>query len=726
MRVALFASGAGSNVQAVLDQVDAGKLAIEVVALVCDQPDAKVVERVVGREIPVFVQSVSTLDGREGWEGAVLDFLAPLEVDYLVLAGFMRLLSPAVLAAYPSRIINIHPSLLPDFPGKTAIKDAYEAKVQKTGVSVFIVDEGIDTGEIIDQVSLTVDPDWSFDELQAHIHEVEHWLYPHVLRNLVIEFESDQLRIEEEAASSHYALLSVSDKTGLDKLARALIDQGVTLLSTGGTYTYLSEAGLAVEAISDYTGSPEILEGRVKTLHPRIHGGILADTSNPIHRSDLYAQDIYPIDYVICNLYPFAQTVAQPGVTQEEAVEQIDIGGVTLLRAAAKNAKRVAVVSDPTDYDWFIHHLETKTLETDERLYLAHKAFQLTAHYDATIARYIRGERQPIVDEQSWPYDTLALEDGHVLRYGENSHQEATVYRVPSSSSFSLLDAKQLSGKALSYNNYRDADRAIRVVAEFSEPAAVALKHMNPCGVAVGRSIQEAFERAYACDSVSIFGGIIALNRPVEAALAQVMSEIFLEVIIAPEFSEEAINILTERKGLRLLVLETDRPFQLGEEYVSINGGLLQQTIDQSTELPREPIDELPELWDVMTNTPPTTTDIKAMNFLMKVAKHVGSNAIVVGTDTQTLGIGAGQMNRVGAAEHALKQAQANLDGEELPLVLASDGFLPMDDTVRLAHEYHVQAVVQPGGSIRDQDSVDYCNRVGMTMVKTNRRHFKH
>ncbi len=724
MRVALFASGTGSNVQAILDQVDAGRLAIEIVALVSDQPEAPVVGRVAERELPVFTESVTTMGGRQAWEEAALTFLAPLQADYLVLAGFMRLLSEEVLMAYPNRIINIHPSLLPAFPGKTAIQDAYEAGVRQTGVTVFTVDEGIDTGDVIEQVSLTVDPKWSLDELEAQIHTIEHWLYPHVLRNLATAFMTEDMQAEE--LDEHYALLSVSDKTGLVAVAKALVQRGIRLLSTGGTYTYLQEAGFAVEAVSDYTSSPEILGGRVKTLHPRIHGGVLADTGNEAHREDMSQQGLYPIDYVICNLYPFEQTVAQSEVTRAEAIEQIDIGGVTLLRAAAKNAKRVVVVSDPADYEGFIRRLEADTLDTEARLYLAHKAFELTSHYDAAIARFIGADRQPVADEQSWPYHTITLEQGQPLRYGENSHQAATVYRNPGCENISLLDAEQLSGKALSYNNYRDADRAIRVVGEFSDPAAVALKHMNPCGVAVGDSIQAAFERAYACDPISIFGGIIALNRPVDAKLAQVMSQIFLEVIVAPAFSEEAVKILTERKGLRLLVLDTAQSVQSGQEYVSINGGLLRQTIDQSTELPREQINVLPELWDVMTNNQPTATEIKAMNFLMKVAKHVGSNAIVVGTDTQTLGIGAGQMNRVSAAEHALKQAQANLDGKEIPLILASDGFLPMDDTVKLAYKYQVKAVVQPGGSIRDQESVDFCNTVGMTMVQTNRRHFKH
>ncbi|WP_277630953.1 bifunctional phosphoribosylaminoimidazolecarboxamide formyltransferase/IMP cyclohydrolase [Atopococcus tabaci] len=525
-----------------------------------------------------------------------------------------------------------------------------------------------------------------------------------------------------------FALLSVSDKTGLEAVAEALTNQGIGLLSSGGTHDYLKQAGFDVQTVESYTKFPEMMGGRVKTLHPKVHGGLLADTENNMHREQMEEQDIYSIDFVIVNLYPFKDTVLKEGVTLEEAVENIDIGGPTMLRSAAKNFNRVSVVTDPADYPAFIRQLEENGGTTlDYRFYLSSKVFELTSHYDALISQYMNQQRTRLNEtEKPWDHLTKTYADKTELRYGENSHQQASFYKDVFASTDSIAGAKQLHGKALSYNNIKDADAALRIIHEFDEPAAVAVKHMNPCGAAIGRSIEEAFDRCFLADSVSIFGGIVAVNRPVTKELAEKLHSIFLEIVLAPSFEPEALDVLTKKKNIRLLEVTMTAGDQAAEELTAVSGGVLIQEMDQSSELTKDAADTLPEDWEQMTKRAPDAGQIKAMNFLMKIAKHVKSNAIVVGNDYMTLGIGAGQMNRVGAAEIALKQARDNQNVDTDNLVMASDAFFPMDDTVTLAHEYGVSAVIQPGGSIRDKDSVAACDERDMTMVKTGIRHFRH
>lgn len=526
-----------------------------------------------------------------------------------------------------------------------------------------------------------------------------------------------------------YALLSVSDKTGIVELAQALVDQGISLLSTGGTFKVIQEAGLPVETVDSYTGFPEMMDGRVKTLHPKIHGGLLGLRNNPDHQAAMQDHAIRPIDYVIVNLYPFKETILKEGVTLAEAIENIDIGGPSMLRSAAKNYQSVSVVTDPKDYPVLISQLKEKGQTSLEfRAYLANKVFQLTSHYDALIASYLSQELSDLgQDQHDWDHLTLTYDRKEVLRYGENSHQTAAFYRQVAGPKFSLAEGQQLHGKALSYNNLKDADAAIKIAREFDQPVAVAVKHMNPCGVALGQTIEQAFDRCFQADPVSIFGGIVVVNRPVSLALAEKLSEIFLEIIIAPAFDQAALDILTKKKNIRLLTLDFEaKEASYQKEYVGITGGLLVQDIDHSEELVEDGIQELPEAWQVMTELAPQAEQIQAMNFAMKVCKHVKSNAIVISNAYMTLGIGAGQMNRVGAAKIALDQAQANQEADKTNLVMASDAFFPFNDTVSLAAEYGVKAVIQPGGSVRDQDSVDLCNQEAMTMIKTDIRHFRH
>ncbi|WP_018659650.1 bifunctional phosphoribosylaminoimidazolecarboxamide formyltransferase/IMP cyclohydrolase [Allofustis seminis] len=525
-----------------------------------------------------------------------------------------------------------------------------------------------------------------------------------------------------------YALLSVSDKKGIVEVAQALHEAGIYLLSTGGTYQALKEAHIPVETVESVTHFPEMMDGRVKTLHPLIHGGLLANRNIEQHLQAMADHKIPSIEFVVVNLYPFEQTIQNKETTRAEAIEQIDIGGPTMLRSAAKNYEHITVVTDPRDYGTLVEQLQEKgETSTAFRAYLAQKVFAQTAYYDSLIADYLTVQAEDF-KMYDWPFLTLGYTGMEVLRYGENSHQQAKVYRQSRPSKYSLLAAQQLHGKAMSYNNYNDADAAIKIACEFEEPVAVATKHTNPCGVAIGETIEQAFDRCYSADSISIFGGIVVVNRPVSLALAEKLHKIFLEIIIAPAYDVEAFQLLARKKNIRLLQMDfSDQAAIDQKEYRSIIGGLLEQTPDNSTEL--NSLGEavaLPKEWELMTDCAPTPEQLKAFQFGMKVCKHVKSNAIVINNAYMTLGIGAGQMNRVGAAEIALKQAAARDDFKPHEAVMASDAFFPMPDTVALAHTYEVPAIIQPGGSIRDQDSTDFCNAHQMTMVKTNIRHFRH
>ncbi|MGB7999957.1 MAG: bifunctional phosphoribosylaminoimidazolecarboxamide formyltransferase/IMP cyclohydrolase [Anaerobacillus sp.] len=507
------------------------------------------------------------------------------------------------------------------------------------------------------------------------------------------------------------ALISVSDKTDITAFAKGLADKGVEVISTGGTKRALEDAGVNVIGISEVTGFPEILDGRVKTLHPNVHSGLLAVRDNDDHQKQLDELNIKPIDLVVVNLYPFQETIANPDVTYEEAIENIDIGGPTMLRSAAKNHRDVTVVVDPSDYNRVLRQVEENGDTTQIlRRELAAKVFRHTASYDAVISEYLTsqsGEEEP----ESL---TVTFERKQTLRYGENPHQKAVFYRKPLYKGASLASAEQLNGKELSYNNINDANAALNIVKEFEQPAVVAVKHMNPCGVGTGETIYEAYQKAYEADSTSIFGGIVAINREVDEATALKLKEIFLEIIMAPAFTEEALAVLTKKKNLRLLKLDVAASPAIEHQLTSVNGGLLLQERD------RYGFDEGDI--SVPTDREPSDDEWDALKLAWKVVKHVKSNAIVLTKNDQTIGIGAGQMNRVGAANIAIEQAAEKSKGS----VMGSDAFFPMDDTVEAAGRAGVTAIIQPGGSIRDEDSIKKANEYGITMVFTGVRHFKH
>lgn len=519
------------------------------------------------------------------------------------------------------------------------------------------------------------------------------------------------------------ALLSVSNKEGLVPLAEGLLEAGYRLLSSGGTAAALKVAGLEVTKVAEHTGAPEILGGRVKTLHPRIHGGILARRSEPSHQADLDAQGIAPIDVVVVNLYPFRETVANPEVAFDTAIENIDIGGPAMVRAAAKNHTDVVVLTSPSQYGPFLESLRSGAISAALRRQLALEAFQHTASYDTAISSWLAAEipstQAPSVGAPSAVAAPLRLElpARQSLRYGENPHQQAIWHSEPAAG---WGAAAQLQGKELSYNNLIDLDAALATVREFgygpgAQPAAVVVKHTNPCGVAIGPNGAAALSRALDADRLSAFGGIVAINCVVDLATAELLTSLFIECVVAPGFDAPALERLATKANLRLLELNPAAIALASRRQLrTLLGGVLVQELDD------QPVDQA--AWQVVSKRQPTAQELDDLGFAWKLARHVRSNAITVAKGGQSLGIGAGQMNRVGSARLALEAAGDRARGA----VLASDGFFPFDDTVRLAAGQGITAVIQPGGSVRDADSITACNALGLAMVLTSRRHFLH
>ena len=502
------------------------------------------------------------------------------------------------------------------------------------------------------------------------------------------------------------ALISVSDKTNIVEFAKGLEKHGFEVISTGGTYTHLKNNGVSCISIEDVTHFPEILEGRVKTLHPKIHGGLLSKRGNELHNKHVAENNIEYIDLVCVNLYPFEATVKKEGVSEDEIIENIDIGGPSMLRSAAKNFNDVAVVTDINDYDRVLSELEQGGITYETRRALAIKVFNTTASYDAAIANYFNKKDKLVPERLTLSYN---LQDS--LRYGENPHQKAYHYVQDNNESYALQNAVQLHGKEMSYNNIQDASAALDILAEFDETTCVAVKHMNPCGVATGSSVFEAYSRAYEADPVSIFGGIVAVNGKVDKETAEKMHSIFLEIILATDYDKEALEILTKKKNLRIYKL-SEKNNNHEQQIKSVRGGILVQDFN----------DKLADEYESVTEKKVDESQQRDIEFGLKVVKHVKSNAIVVVKDGQTLGIGAGQMNRVGSCKIALEQAGEKAKGA----VLASDAFFPMRDSADIAADYGISAIVQPGGSIRDQESIDACNEKGVAMVFSKIRHFKH
>ena len=514
------------------------------------------------------------------------------------------------------------------------------------------------------------------------------------------------------------ALISVSDKTGIVEFAKELENMGIEIISTGGTYKKLKEEGVNAIEISELTGFPECLDGRVKTLHPKVHAGILAMRSNPNHMKQLRDLDVDTIDFVVVNLYPFKQTILKENVKREEAVENIDIGGPTMLRSAAKNYQDVTVITDPNDYEKVLSELKQNgNVSLDTKFYLMNKVFEHTASYDTMICKYLKDERK----DESLPQElTLTYEKVQEMRYGENPHQVGALYKEIGKCEGSLTIADQLNGKELSFNNINDTNGALELLKEFDEPTVVACKHGNPCGVGSDKeSIYKAWEKAFNADKTSIFGGIVVVNREITVQMANEMKEIFLEVIVAPSYEKEALEILKQKPNLRILLLPSITVKQPKGSYdiKKINGGIILQTIDS----------ELLDNYEVVTNRKPTDKELEDMLFTWKIVKYVKSNGIAIGKDKQSLGIGPGQVNRIWATKQSIEHANELIgEGVTKGAVLASDAFFPFSDCVEAAHEAGITAIIQPGGAKRDQESIDKCNEYGIAMIFTNMRHFRH
>jgi len=515
------------------------------------------------------------------------------------------------------------------------------------------------------------------------------------------------------------ALISVSDKTGIVELAAELTNLGVEIISTGGTYGKLKEEGLPAVEISDLTGFPECLDGRVKTLHPAVHAGILAMRSRPEHMQQLAELEIKTIDMVIVNLYPFKAAMQKTGVTRAEVVENIDIGGPTMLRSAAKNYQDVIVIVDPEDYSKVLDELrETGGVSLDMKFYLMQKVFMHTSNYDTMIADYIKAERKDFELPNTL---TLTFEKVQDMRYGENPHQKAAFYREIGKQTGTLADAIQLNGKELSFNNINDTNGALELLKEYTEPTVVACKHGNPCGVGSANDIMTAWQKAYTADKVSIYGGIVVANREITVAMANEMKDIFLEVVVAPSYEPDALTIMQRKKNVRILQLDHINIPQKENalDLKKVNGGLIVQSIDSKL-LSEEGL-------QVVTDTKPTPEQLEDMLFAWKMVKYVKSNGIAVAKKKQSIGIGPGQVNRIWAATQCFEHARELIgDNAAQGAALASDAYFPFNDTVQAAHEAGITAIIQPGGSIRDQDSIDKCNEYGITMVFTGMRHFRH
>jgi len=503
------------------------------------------------------------------------------------------------------------------------------------------------------------------------------------------------------------ALISVSDKTGILDFARELTRFNVEIISTGGTAKALRDAGITVRDISDVTGFPEMMDGRVKTLHPRVHGGLLAIRDNADHVAALEQHGIQPIDLVVVNLYPFAETIKREGVTREEVIEQIDIGGPAMIRSAAKNARDVAVLVSPEQYAQVIQELNQNNcaLSLDTRNTLAQKAFEHTAHYDIVVSSYLAGSTAALPDRLS------GLKKIADLRYGENPHQKAALYQT--STTGGIANAAVLAGKEMSFNNYVDAEAAWQLVCDFEQTACAIIKHTNPAGVGLGQTAAEAYKKALATDPVSAFGGIVAFNCSVDAAAAEEVTKIFTEVVIAPGYKDAALEVLRAKKNLRVIQM-SDAEQPAGVELKQIGGGMLVQTRDDHKLNPAE--------LNVVTTRKPSSEEIRALLFAWIVCKHTKSNAIVYARADQTVGVGAGQMSRVDSVKIGAMRAQLPVEGS----VLASDAFFPFRDGIDEAARHGITAVIQPGGSVRDEEVIAAANEHGLAMVFTGIRHFKH
>jgi phosphoribosylaminoimidazolecarboxamide formyltransferase / IMP cyclohydrolase len=746
-RIAVAVSGAGSNLRALHAAARRGELGGEIVLVVADR-DCTALDW--ARE-----EGIDTAVVPGGDDAALADALAGARPDAVVLAGYMRIVGPRVLAAHAGRILNTHPSLLPAFPGARAVRDALAHGARVTGATVHLVDETLDGGPIVAQEAVAILPDDDEATLHERIQAVEHRLLPRAVALLLAGAVTppragertvgiDVEKAEAGVPVPRRALLSVSDKTGLAEFARGLVDAGFELVSTGGTARTLRDAGRPVTDVAAVTGAPEVLDGRVKTLHPRIHAGILADRRLADHRRQLVAAAIAPFELVVVNLYPFAAAAERRGITFDELVEEIDIGGPSMVRAAAKNHASVAIVTSPDRYPAILAAVAGgRRVPAGLRAALAVEAFRHTAAYDARIAAELPSRMAAagveLPDEPGLPGATdpfpatlsVGLEKVETLRYGENPHQPAARYRRPGArpedGPFATGEAP-LQGKAMSYNNVLDASAAVAIARSLRGPACVIVKHTNPCGAAERDTLREAWESALAGDPVSAFGGVVGLTRVVDRPTAEGLASLFLEVVVAPGFDADARATLAAKANLRLIVdplLGRDeamhpagQPDPLGAIRTA-GGAVLVAAPDTG------PDD--PSAWAVATNRGPTDAERRDLDLAWRLVRGVTSNAIVLVRDGRLVGFGSGQTSRVDAARQAVDKARA-ISGADVLVgaACASDAFYPFADAVAVCLQAGVTAFVQPGGSKNDGEVIAAADAAGATMLITGIRHFRH
>jgi len=738
-RIAVCVSRTGTNLRALVAASRRGALAGEVVLVVADRA-CPGLEWARDEGLPA---RLVTGDDAAAFDAALGAALAEARPDLVVLAGFLRIVGPRTLAAFPGRILNVHPALLPAFPGAHGVRDALDHGAKVTGVTVHLVDATLDGGPIVLQEAVGVRPDDDEDALLERVHAVEHRLLAQAAGLVLagaLSVEGRKVRIDparaaEAVTGGRRALLSVSDKAGLAGFARGLHQLGFELVSTGGTARALRDAGLPVTEVAAVTGFPEMLDGRVKTLHPRVHAGILADRRLDDHRAQLAAAAIAPFELVAVNLYPFARAAERPGTTLDELVEEIDIGGPAMVRAAAKNFASVAIVTSPDRYEAVLAALRDQgSVPPPLRAALALEAFRHTAAYDARIAaelpRRVAAEIAlpdepglPGAEDPFPPVLVVGLEKVETLRYGENPHQAAARYRrpgtEPSAGPFAAGGAL-LQGKALSYNNVLDAAAAAGLARDLHGAACVIVKHTNPCGAAEADDSLTAWRRALAGDPVSAFGGVVAVTRPIDRGLAERLTSLFLEVVVGPAVEDDARQLLATKPNLRVLVDphldgRVRPPADPLGEFRSAGGAVLVGAADIAA--------DDPATWQVATTRGPTPAESRDLELAWRIARHVKSNAIVLTKDGALVGAGAGQMSRVDSARLAVAKA-----GPERArgAVCASDAFYPFPDGVEVCLEAGVTAFVHPGGSLRDAEVIAAAEHAGAAMLLTGVRHFRH
>jgi phosphoribosylaminoimidazolecarboxamide formyltransferase / IMP cyclohydrolase len=747
-RIAVAVSGTGSNLQALHAAAARGELGGTIALVVADRP------------CPALdwaaEQGIDTALVPDGADDALADALAGAAPDVVVLAGYMRIVGPRVLDSFPGRILNTHPSLLPAFPGAHGVRDALAHGAKVTGATVHLVDATLDGGPIVAQEAVDIAAGDDEASLHARIKAVEHRLLPRAVALLLagaVEAEPGTRRttIDPSVAEPgipvpRRALLSVSDKTGLAELGRGLIGCGFELVSTGGTARSLREAGLPVTDVAAVTGAPEMLDGRVKTLHPRIHAGILADRRLEDHRRQLAAAGIAPFELVIVNLYPFAAAAERPGITFDELVEEIDIGGPSMVRAAAKNHASVAIVTSPARYDEVLAAIRTEgAVPHGLRAALALEAFRHTAAYDARIASELPPRmaaagvdlpNEPGLPGADDPFPdrlTIALDKVETLRYGENPHQPAARYLragAPTTGGPFATATPPLQGKPLSYNNVLDASAAAAFARALRGPACVIVKHTNPCGAAERATLREAWDAALAGDPVSAFGGVVALTREVDAVTAEGLVSLFLEVVVAPAFGEEARRTLAAKPNLRLIVDSGLTGEGTGAPHRDLSAdplGAIRTAGGAVLVGAPDTVPDDPATWRVATRRAPTEGERRDLDLAWRLVRGVTSNAIVLVRDGRLIGFGSGQTSRVDAARQAVEKARA-ISGPDVLLgaACASDAFYPFPDAVEACLAAGVIAFVQPGGSVRDADVIAVAEDAGATVLITGVRHFRH